>query len=106
VACNYPGVSIAFHVDAGSNEEYFAVLIEYEDGDGEVEKVELKEAGSSAWHSMQRSWGAVWKLNQGSSLKAPFSIRLTNKSRQTVVANNVIPASWRPGQTYRSLVNF
>ncbi|KAK7339320.1 hypothetical protein VNO77_19979 [Canavalia gladiata] len=108
VECNYPGKSIAFHVDSGSNQQYFAALIEYEDGDGDLAKVELKEAlDSSSWDSMQQSWGAVWKLDKGSPLKAPFSIRLTTlESGKTIVANNVIPTGWTPGQTYRSIVNF
>nr|XP_023920902.1 putative expansin-B2 isoform X2 [Quercus suber] len=108
VQCNYPGVSIAFHVDSGSNSYYFASLIEYEDGDGDVSAVDLKQAlDSSTWLSMQQSWGAVWKLNSGSALQAPFSIRLTSAvSGTTVVANNVIPSGWQPGQTYRSVINF
>ena len=101
-------MSIAFHVDSGSNSNYFASLIEYEDGDGDVSAVDLKQAtDSSTWLSMQESWGAVWKLNSGSTLQAPFSIRLTSAvSGNTVVANNVIPAGWQPGQTYRSVINF
>ncbi|KAG4983043.1 hypothetical protein JHK82_027887 [Glycine max] len=108
VECNYPGVSISFRVDPGSNKEYFAILIEYESGDGDLDKVELKEAHASAqWYSMQRSWGAVWKLDKGSALVAPFSIKLTTlKSGKTIVANNVIPAGWIIDQTYRSIVNF
>lgn len=95
-------------MDSGSNQEYFATLIEYEDGDGDLDKVELKEAlDSSLWGDMQQSWGAVWKINKGAPLKAPFSIRLTTlNSGKTIVASNVIPAGWEPGQTYRSIVNF
>ncbi|XP_028754182.1 putative expansin-B2 [Neltuma alba] len=108
VKCNYRGTSLAFHVDSGSNANYFACLVEYEDGDGDLAKVELKEALDSAtWTPMQQSWGAVWKLNAGAPLKAPFSLRLTTvESGRTLVADHVIPAGWTPGQTYRSPVNF
>ncbi|PNX77079.1 expansin-b2-like protein [Trifolium pratense] len=108
VACNYPGVSIAFSVDSGSNQNYFATVIEYEDGDGDLKTVELKEALNSAnWESMQQSWGAVWKINKGAPLRAPFSIRLTTiESGKVFVANNVIPAGWKPGQIYRAVGNF
>lgn len=108
VECNYSGKTLAFHVDSGSNPNYFATLIEFEDGDGNLGKVELKQAlDSESWLSMVRSWGAVWKLDSGSTLRAPFSIRLTEPdSGSTIVASGVIPADWKPGQTYRSLVNF
>ncbi|KAF7844897.1 putative expansin-B2 [Senna tora] len=108
VECNYPGISISFKVDSGSSQNYFAVMTEYEDGDGSLAKMELKDAQtSSSWLSMQQSWGATWKLDSPSNLQPPFSLRLTSaQSGQTVVADNVIPAGWQPGQTYRSVVNF
>ncbi|KAI5430551.1 putative expansin-B2 [Lathyrus oleraceus] len=108
VACNYPGVSITFRVDSGSNQQYFATVIEYEDGDGDLKTVELKEGpGSANWEAMQRSWGAVWKLDKGASLRAPFSIRLTTiESGKVFIANNVIPVGWKPGQTFRAVGNF
>jgi hypothetical protein len=101
-------VSITFSVDSGSNQNYFATVIEYEDGDGDLKTVELKEALQSAnWETMQQSWGAVWKIDKGAPLRAPFSIRLTTiESGKVFVANNVIPAGWKPGQTYRAIGNF
>ncbi|CAI9101322.1 OLC1v1038616C1 [Oldenlandia corymbosa var. corymbosa] len=107
VPCNYPGVSLTFKVDAGANPNYFASLIEYQDGDGDLSGVELKQAlDSDTWLPMQQSWGAVWKLDTGSTLRAPFSLKLTSDSGKTLVANNVIPAGWQPGATYRSVLNF
>ncbi|GAA0151886.1 hypothetical protein Leryth_014883 [Lithospermum erythrorhizon] len=107
VACNYPGVSVAFHVDSGSNPYYFAALIEYENGDGDLSGVDLKQAlDSDSWLPMQQSHGAVWKLDNHGQLQAPFSVKLTSGNGNTLVADNVIPAGWQPGTTYRSIVNF
>lgn len=110
VACDYSGKNIAFRVDQGSNPYYFATVVEYEEGDGDLASVDLKEEGSSGsdeWRAMQQSWGAVWKLDAGSELHPPLSIRLTSQySGQTLVAKHVIPDGWQAGATYRSLVNF
>ncbi|WCJ22932.1 expansin B2 [Euphorbia peplus] len=108
VKCNYPGRSLVFHVDAGSNPYYFATLVEFEDGDGEVGSIQVKQAlDSSSWIPLQQSWGAVWRVNSGSVLRAPLSLKLTSlESGETIVASNVIPAGWQPGKTYRSIVNF
>ncbi|XP_008678905.1 expansin-B15 isoform X2 [Zea mays] len=109
VPCSWNGMDIAFKVDAGSNANYLAVLIEYESGDGELRSVELMQrgrGGAAAWTPMQQSWGAVWRYNSGATLQGPFSVRLTSGSGRTVVASDVIPAGWTPGATYRSVVNF
>ncbi|WCJ22930.1 expansin B2 [Euphorbia peplus] len=105
VPCNFPGTPVTFRVDSGSNPYYFATVIEYEDGSGEVGSVELQQ-GSGQWQRMTQSWGAVWKLNSGSPLTGPMSLRLTSPESQSIVANGVIPAGWQPGKTYRSFVNF
>ncbi|RDY06875.1 putative expansin-B2, partial [Mucuna pruriens] len=108
VACSF-GKSIAFIIDDGANPYYFATEIEYENGDGDLVDIELKQANSDTWHSMQRSWGARWALNLGLRLQAPFSIKLTENgknSNKTIVADAVIPRAWQPGQVYRSLINF
>ncbi|KAL5810809.1 hypothetical protein ACOSQ4_027377 [Xanthoceras sorbifolium] len=107
VACDYSGKTLAFHVDQGSNPSYFAVVVEFEEGDGDLAGMDLKEGSAGNWRAMQQSWGAVWKLDAGSELHPPFSIRLTSQySGQTLVAKNVIPQGWKPGSTYRSLVNY
>lgn len=120
VACDYSGKTIAFHVDQGSNPSYFAVVIEFEEGDGDLAGVDLKQTiisrrytsssineDDDQWWAMQQSWGAVWMLNAGVELQPPFSIRLTSKySGQRLVARDVIPAGWQPGATYRSRVNY
>lgn len=108
VPCNWRGTDIAFKVDAGSNSYYLAMLIEDESGDGDLSAVDLKQSGAGAggWAPMARSWGAVWRFNSGPMLQPPFSVRLTSGSGKTLVADNVIPAGWKPGGTYRSVVNY
>ncbi|KAK3195102.1 hypothetical protein Dsin_026412 [Dipteronia sinensis] len=108
VECNYRDMNVVFSIDSGSNPYYFAVLIKYINGDGNLAGVDLQQASqSNTWLPMQQSWGAIWKLDSGSGLTAPFSLRLTSaESRKTIVANNVIPAGWQAGQTYQSHVNF
>ncbi|KAK7395614.1 hypothetical protein VNO78_16178 [Psophocarpus tetragonolobus] len=104
VKCQYPKRTIAFEVDSGSNHYYFATLVKFVNGDGDIEKLEMKT--DSGWHSMQRSWGALWKLDKGIQLKPPFSFKLTTKAGKTISAKNVIPAGWNAGKTYQSSVNF
>ncbi|XP_047951648.1 expansin-B15-like [Salvia hispanica] len=106
VNCNFPGATVSFRVDPGSNPNYFAAAIEHEDGNG-IAGVELKRAGSGGtWIKMRPSWGAVWKADLPNNYPAPFSVRLTGNSGKKIVANNVIPANYSPGKTYRSVVNF
>ncbi|MCL7032164.1 hypothetical protein MKW94_007352 [Papaver nudicaule] len=107
VNCNYPGTNIVFRVDAGSNPNYFATLVEYPTGDGDIASIDLQAISvSSSWRPMQRLWGAVWKLDSATALKGPFSLRLKSANGKMIVATNVIPAGWRAGATYRSAVNF
>ncbi|XP_051122019.1 expansin-B15-like [Andrographis paniculata] len=106
VACNFGGTTVAFRVDEGSNPNYFATAIEYEDGDG-LEVAELRRGGGGGeWLRMSRLWGAVHKVDLPGNYPAPFSVRLTSKSGKVVVADHVIPANYVPGKTYRSMVNF
>lgn len=107
VDCNFPGVTVAFRVDPGSNPYYFATAIEFENGDGIVE-AELKQTRSGGpWLKMDKSWGAIWKKDLPNNYAPPFSIRLTaGGSGRTIVAENVIPQNYKPGNTYRSFVNF
>uniref|UniRef100_A0A804LN93 Expansin-B4 n=2 Tax=Zea mays TaxID=4577 RepID=A0A804LN93_MAIZE len=106
VPCNYPGQKVTFHVEEGSNPVYFAVLVEFEDGDGDAVQVDLMEANSASWTPMRESWGSIWRLDSGHRLTAPFSLRITNESGKTLVADHVIPANWVPNTYYRSIVQY
>ncbi|XP_015950837.3 putative expansin-B2 [Arachis duranensis] len=109
VSCSF-GQPIVFTIDNGANQYYFATEIEYENGEGNLVDVELKQANQDSWIPMKRLWGARWVLNLGSLMQPPFSLKLTetsvNGSSKTIEANNVIPAGWQPGQVIRSAINF
>ncbi|CAA0376992.1 unnamed protein product [Arabidopsis thaliana] len=105
-ACLYRGTNIVFRMDAGANPYYISFVVEYENGDGDLSNVEIQPAGGS-FISMQEMRSAVWKVNSGSALRGPFNIRLTSgESHKVIVAYNVIPANWKPDESYRSIVNF
>ncbi|GJM87887.1 hypothetical protein PR202_ga03886 [Eleusine coracana subsp. coracana] len=106
VQCNFPGLTINFHVEHGANPNYLAVLVEFANKDGTVVQVDLMEANSGYWVPMRESWGDIWRMDSYRPLKGPFSFRLRSDSGKMVVANNVIPANWQPNTDYRSYVQF
>uniref|UniRef100_A0A0D9XPW7 Expansin-like EG45 domain-containing protein n=1 Tax=Leersia perrieri TaxID=77586 RepID=A0A0D9XPW7_9ORYZ len=88
VPCKYDR-NVEFKVDAASNPYYFAILIKYESGDGDL--IALVVDGAF--------WGATWAINSkdGKPLRPPFSIWLTSGSGHELVANDVIHPDGGPG---------
>ncbi|EYU31945.1 hypothetical protein MIMGU_mgv1a019518mg [Erythranthe guttata] len=106
VRCNYPRTNLAFDIDKGSNPNYFACVVKYVNGDGDLSAVDLQTRNGNEWLPMQHSWGATWKVDLANGVKAPFSIRITTRrTNKTIVARHVIPADWQPGKSYQSLAN-
>ncbi|PPD87224.1 hypothetical protein GOBAR_DD15841 [Gossypium barbadense] len=104
--CKYRGKNIAFHVNSGSNDNWLSLLVEYEDGDGDIGSMHIREANSNDWIEMNHLWGANWCVNRG-PLKGPFSVKLTTLSTgRTLSARDVIPRNWSPKATYTSRLNF
>ncbi|KAL4572338.1 hypothetical protein LXL04_019111 [Taraxacum kok-saghyz] len=106
IPCNYRGTKIAFKVSEECNPYWFAVALEYADGDGGFGSVEIAPNGTKHFVSMDNIWGAVWKINIDPSFQAPFSFRLTSGHGKTRIANNVIPKKFAIGHKYFSNVNF
>ncbi|KAI3420750.1 uncharacterized protein J3R85_012448 [Psidium guajava] len=106
VECNYPGAKLTFHVDSGSNPNYFAALMSMRTETASSVRQPKQALDYDSWLPMQQR-GVRLEAGRGGQLHAPFSIKLTSlESGKTLVANNVIPAGWQPGQTYRSVVNY
>ncbi|KAI3771280.1 hypothetical protein L6452_02441 [Arctium lappa] len=104
--CSYGSTKIAFKVDAKSNPNWFATAIEYANGDGGFGRVEIAGGGTQNYSAMDNIWGAVWKKDIAPSFKPPYSFKLTSADGKTLVATNVIPLNFSPGQKYSSTVNF
>ncbi|KAL0328165.1 UNVERIFIED_CONTAM: Expansin-B3 [Sesamum calycinum] len=104
--CKYPGKNIAFHVNEGSTDYWLSLLVEFEDGDGDVGSMHIREANSNEWLEMTHIWGANWCIIAG-PLQGPFSVKLTTLSTgKTLSARDVIPRNWTPKATYTSRLNF
>ncbi|KAK1313053.1 Expansin-B3 [Acorus calamus] len=104
--CKYPRKNIAFHVNEGSTDYWLSVLVEFEDGDGDIGSMHIKPATSENWLEMKHIWGANWCII-GGPLKGPFSLKLTTLStKRTLSARDVIPRNWSPKATYTSRLNF
>ncbi|PSS16327.1 Expansin-B16 like [Actinidia chinensis var. chinensis] len=104
--CKYPGKNIAFHVNEGSTDYWLSLLVEFEDGDGDIGSMHIREASSTEWLEMKHIWGATWCII-GGPLRGPFSVKLTTLSTaKTLSARAVIPSNWSPKATYTSRLNF
>ncbi|XP_066345555.1 expansin-B17-like isoform X2 [Miscanthus floridulus] len=105
-ACKYGGKNIAFRVNEGSTNFWLSLLVEFEDGEGDIGSMQIKQANSVEWLDMRHVWGATWCLVRG-PLVGPFSVRLTTLSaRKMLTARDVIPRNWTPKATYTSRLNF
>ncbi|AQL05597.1 Expansin-B3 [Zea mays] len=106
VPCDFPGLTVTFRVQHGSNPMYLAVLIEHANMDGDVVQADIMQNNSGYWEPLHESWGAVWRIDPSRPLCGPFSVRITNESGKQLVAQNVIPANYIADVDYRSFVQY
>ncbi|KQJ97764.1 expansin-B2 [Brachypodium distachyon] len=110
VPCNYPGMNVNFHVERGSNPNYLAVLVQHANRDGNVVLMEIMESRygrpTGQWTAMTRSWGAIWRRDTNYPMQGPFSLRIRSESGSTLVANQAIPADWKPNARYWSNIQY
>lgn len=106
VPCNYGSTTIAFKIDPMANPYWFAMAIEFCEGDGGLNSVEVSVNGSQQFRWMENIWGAVWAAHVDPSFRGPYTFRLVSRNNEPVVAFNAVPYAFVPGQAYYSHVNF
>ncbi|KAJ6837882.1 expansin-like B1 [Iris pallida] len=105
-SCSYPNKNISFKIDESSNyPHYLAFLILYQQGDQDINAVQLCETENLTCKLLDRSHGAVWTVVSPPS--GPLSIRMlvgggNGGDESWVVPLNNIPQDWQPGSTYDS----
>uniref|UniRef100_A0ACD5ZXY7 Uncharacterized protein n=1 Tax=Avena sativa TaxID=4498 RepID=A0ACD5ZXY7_AVESA len=93
--------SVEFTVEKGSDEKKLALKIKYnKDGDSLAE-VELKEHGSNEWQALKKNYDGVWEIKSDKALKGPFNFRFQSEKGMRNVFDDVVPAEFKVGTTYK-----
>ncbi|KAL4328537.1 expansin-A12 [Arachis ipaensis] len=103
VPCKRRG-GVRFTLRGQSN--FNMVMISNVGGSGDVKAVSIKGSrGRSSWLPMHRNWGANWQSSVDLRNQR-LSFKLTLADGNTLQFLNVVPSSWRFGQTFSSRNQF
>lgn len=86
--------------------DYFElVLISNVGGAGDISNVWIKGTKTNKWEAMSRNWGANWQsLSYLNGQTLSFRLQATNGKTRTAL--NVVPSTWRFGQSFTSNIQF
>ncbi|XP_022142865.1 expansin-A12 [Momordica charantia] len=102
VSCRRKG-GVRFTLRGQSN--FNMVMISNIGGSGELKSAWIKGSGWRTWTPMHRNWGANWQANVDLRNQR-MSFKLTLVDGKTMEFVNVVPSSWRFGQTFSSMFQF
>ncbi|KAK7405226.1 hypothetical protein VNO78_06425 [Psophocarpus tetragonolobus] len=102
VACKRRG-GVRFTLKGQSS--FNMVMISNVGGSGDVKAVWIRGSRSGAWLQMHRNWGANWQSS--ADLRGQrLSFKMTLADGKTLLFLNVVPSTWRFGQTFSSRSQF
>ncbi|MBA0798922.1 hypothetical protein Gohar_009470 [Gossypium harknessii] len=97
--CKYRGKNIAFHVNSGSNDNWLSLLVEYEDGDGDIGSMHIREVSDILFFHeyfdyIKSKWN--WSLPcKGKSRRANRYIdKWQANSNEWIEMNHLWGANW------------
>ncbi|KAI4333686.1 hypothetical protein L6164_018462 [Bauhinia variegata] len=102
VACKRRG-GVRFTLRGQTN--FNTVMISNVGGSGDVKAVWIRGSRSRTWSPIHRNWGANWQSSIDLRNQR-LSFRLSLVDGKTLEFLNVVPSSWRFGQTFSSLNQF
>ncbi|KAG8037929.1 hypothetical protein GUJ93_ZPchr0024g29087 [Zizania palustris] len=109
-ACKYGGKNIAFHVNEGSTSFWLSLLVEFEDGDGDIGSMQLKQVGSccelGAVAGYEAHLGCHVEPDTGASGGALLREADNPDHQADALGPGRHPKNWTPKATYTSRLNF
>ncbi|XP_051191198.1 pollen allergen Lol p 2-A-like [Lolium perenne] len=92
---------VEFTVEKGSDEKNLALSIKYNKEGDSMAEVELKEHGSNEWLALKKNGDGVWEIKSEKPLKGPFNFRFVSEKGMRNVFDDVVPADFKVGTTYK-----